>query len=113
MKSHFGDDSKMERPELSSKYGLHCYPWRKLVYLRKSFEGLHLLTSFLLLLLLSETVVVLFLKEVDHASDLVLIDDYRADSNGVISISSSNNCNEARTPSEKSLNVSQNSIARL
>ncbi|KAL9355517.1 hypothetical protein Peur_053487 [Populus x canadensis] len=51
----------------------------------------------------------------DHASDLVLIDDYRAvDSNGVISISSSpNNCNEARTSSEKSLNVSQNSIARL
>ncbi|KAG6778717.1 hypothetical protein POTOM_015061 [Populus tomentosa] len=51
----------------------------------------------------------------DHASDLVLIDDYRVvDSNGVISISSSsNNCNEARTSSEKSLNVSQNSIARL
>ncbi|KAF9683550.1 hypothetical protein SADUNF_Sadunf04G0025400 [Salix dunnii] len=50
----------------------------------------------------------------DHASDSVLIDDSRVDSNGVICISSSlNYCNEARTSSEKSLNVSQNSIARL
>ncbi|KAJ6364167.1 hypothetical protein OIU76_029163 [Salix suchowensis] len=49
----------------------------------------------------------------DHASDSAIIDDSR-DSNGVICISSSlNYCNEARTSSEKSLNVSQNSIARL
>ncbi|KAB5560578.1 hypothetical protein DKX38_005535 [Salix brachista] len=50
----------------------------------------------------------------DRASDSAIIDDSRVDSNGVICISSSlNYCNEARTSSEKSLNVSQNSIARL
>ncbi|KAJ6738137.1 hypothetical protein OIU74_003148 [Salix koriyanagi] len=49
-----------------------------------------------------------------HASDSAIIDDSRVDSNGVICISSSlNYCNEARTSSEKSLNISQNSIARL
>ena len=45
---------------------------------------------------------------------MYLLFELAVDSNGVISISSSsNNCNEARTSSEKSLNVSQNSIARL
>ncbi|KAG5246915.1 wings apart protein [Salix suchowensis] len=49
-----------------------------------------------------------------HASDSAIIDDSRVNSNGVICISSSlNYCNEARTSSEKSLNISQNSIARL
>jgi hypothetical protein len=45
---------------------------------------------------------------------MYLLVELAVDSNGVISISSSpNNCNEARTSSEKSLNVSQNSMARL
>ncbi|CAK7350627.1 unnamed protein product [Dovyalis caffra] len=50
----------------------------------------------------------------DNASDLALSNDYRVDSNGVICISSSTDCcNDERTSSEKRLNVSQNSVARL